>query len=194
LKQITLDDILDLTTYEKRRDDIRAAVIALKEPRRVAVGDRLTFIFENRDTVRFQVQEMVRAERMVKAEAIQAELDVYNELMPRDGELSATLMIEIPGAELIRRELDRLVGIDEYVWLDVGDESIQATFDPKQFEEDRISAVQYIRFPLGRDGAERFADPSVPVALRVAHPSYTASAPIDGATRESLARDLEPEG
>ena len=107
MKQITLDDSLDLTTYEKRRDDIRAAVIALKEPRRVAVGDRLTFIFENRDTVRFQVQEMVRAERMVKAEAIQAELDVYNELMPRDGELSATLMIEIPGAELIRRELDR---------------------------------------------------------------------------------------
>jgi len=194
LKKITLDEILDLTTYEKRRQDIRAAVMALKEPRRVAVGDRLTFIFENRDTVRFQVQEMARAERMVKPEAIQAELDVYNELMPGDGELSATLMIEIPDAELIRRELDRLVGIDEYVWLDVGDESIQATFDPKQFEADRISAVQYIRFPLGRDGTARFADPSVPVALRVAHPSYAASTPIDGATRESLARDLEPAG
>jgi hypothetical protein len=166
LKPITPDEILDLTTYEKRREEIRAAVMALKEPRRVAVGDRLTFIFENRDTVRFQVQEMVRAERLVKPEAIQAELDVYNELIPGDGELSATLMIEIPDAELIRRELDRLVGIDEYVWLDLGKDSIRATFDPK---------------------------PSVPVALRVAHPSYTASAPIDGATRESLARDLEPE-
>jgi hypothetical protein len=193
VKKIAPEEILDLTAYERRRDDFRAHVIALKQPRRVAVGDRLTFIFENRDTVRFQIQEMVRAERLVKAEGIQAELDVYNELIPGDWELSATLMIEIPDTALIRRELDRLIGIDEYVWLDVGDESVRATFDPKQFEEDRISAVQYIRFPLGRKLAASFADPSVPVVLRVEHPSYAESAPIDGAARASLARDLEPE-
>jgi hypothetical protein len=193
VRKIRLDEILDLTHYEKQREELRGRIIALKEPRRIAVGDRLTFIFENRTTVLFQIQEMVRAERIVKAEAIQAELDVYNELIPGNHELSATLMIEIPDAKLIRRELDRLIGIDEYVWLDVGDESVRASFDPKQFEEDRISAVQYIRFPLGRDLAARFAEPRVPVALRVEHPNYAESTPIEGAPRESLARDLAPE-
>jgi hypothetical protein len=193
VKKIGPEEILDLTGYEKLREGFRRQIIELKRPRRVAVGDRLTFIFENRGTVRFQIQEMIRAERLAKPEAIQAELDVYNELIPADFELSATLMIEIPDQALIRQELDRLIGIDEYVWLDIGQESVRATFDPKQFEEDRISAVQYVRFPLGRGLAARFADRSVPASLRVEHPSYRATTPLEGATRTSLARDLEPE-
>jgi hypothetical protein len=193
VRKIQHEEILDLTRYEKQREAFRAQIIALKKQRRIAVGDRLSFLFENRSTVLFQIQEMVRAERIVRAEAIQNELDVYNELIPGGYELSATLMIEIPDTKLIRRELDRLVGIDEHVWLDIGDESVRASFDPKQFEEDRISAVQYIRFPLGRDLAARFADPNVPLALRVEHPNYTESVPIEGATRESLAQDLQPE-
>lgn len=192
MKPIVIDEILDLTAYEKVRQEFRARIIELKAPRRVSVGNELTFLFENRDTVRFQIQEMLRAERTVREEDIQLELDVYNELIPGEHELSATLMIEIQAAGRVRETLDRLIGIDEHVFLDIGDATVRATFDPKQFEEDRISAVQYVRFPLGPELAARFRDPSVPVRLRVDHPSYAASAAVEGASRESLAADLDP--
>jgi hypothetical protein len=190
VKRLTRDDVMDLIAYEKERDRLRARIIALKEPRRIAVGDRLSFLFENRDTVLFQVQEMARAERIVEDDALQAELDVYNELIPGADELSATLMIEIPEPGRIRAELDRLIGIDEHVFLEVGGDSVRATFDPKQHEEDRISAVQYVRFPLGAQLARRFADPGVLARLRVEHANYRESAEITGASRTSLAADL----
>jgi hypothetical protein len=190
VKRLERADLLDLVAYEKAREGILARTIARKAPRRIAVGDRLTFVFENRDTVFFQIQEMMRAERIVHDDKVQAELDVYNELLPGPNELSATLLIEIPEKELVRRELDRLIGIDEHVFLRVGDARVQAAFDPKQFEEERISAVQYVRFPLGPALAARFADSSVPVELSVEHPNYRASTPISGASRASLAADL----
>jgi len=190
MRPLEPSDILDLTAYEKIREDFLEKTIALKRPRRIQVGDRLCFVFENRDTVRFQVQEMTRAERTVKEEAIAEEVAVYNELIPGENELSATLMIEIPEMDRIRGELDRLIGIDEHVFLDVGDESVRATFDAKQFEEDRISAVQYVRFPLGQKLAAAFRDPAVPAALRADHPSYQARTPIEGESRSSLAADL----
>jgi hypothetical protein len=191
VKPVRIEDILDHIAYEQGRDAFRRHIIELKSPRRIPVGDKLTFIFENRDTVLFQIQEMVRAEHIVKPEKVQAEIDVYNELIPREHELSATLMIEILELSRIKAELDRLVGIDEYVYLDVGDRAVRATFDEKQLEEDRISAVQYVRFPLGPEGAAAFRDPSVPARLRVEHPNYRHSAVIDGASRESLAHDLD---
>jgi hypothetical protein len=191
VKPIKREEILDLVAYEKARDDYRRRIIALKSPRRIAVGPALTFIFENRETVLFQIQEMLRAERIVDETHIQQEIDIYNELIPGDHALSATLMIEIEEMSQIRSELDRLIGIDEHVYLDVGDRSVRASFDPKQFEEDRISAVQYVRFPLGPDLARAFRAGEAPVVLRVEHPSYRASTAIDGKSRESLARDLE---
>ncbi len=190
MKPLERSDLLDLVAYEKARDAILARTIARKIPRRIPVGDRLTFVFENRDTVFFQVQEMLRVERTVHDDKIQAELDVYNELIPGAHELSATLLIEIPDRREVRRELDRLIGIDEHVFLRVGDARVQAAFDPKQFEEERISAVQYVRFPLGPALAARFADPAVSVELSVEHPSYRAATPITGAARASLAADL----
>ncbi|MFQ5696986.1 MAG: DUF3501 family protein [Myxococcota bacterium] len=194
MRRLEAGEILDLTAYEKVRDAFRSRIIALKNDRRVAVGDRLSFLFENRDTVSLQVHEMIRTERLVDPEAIAQELEIYNELIPKDGELSATLMIEIPDAGDIRTQLDRLIGIDEHVHLDIGAESVQATFDPKQFEEDRISAVQYVRFPLGPRLARDFVDPRIEIRLRVAHPAYVASTTLGEATRRALARDLLPEG
>lgn len=190
MKPITREDVLDLGSYESERESYRSRVIELKRPRRIAVGDKLTFVFENRDTVLFQIQEMVRAEKISRPEAVQAEIDVYNELVPREHELSATLMIEILESDSIRAELDRLIGIDENVFLDVGDDTVRATFDPKQHEEDRISAVQYVRFPLGPTLSARFRDHSVPVRIRVDHPNYRHAAEIRGASRGSLAEDL----
>ena len=136
---------------------------------------------------------MLRAERVVGEKEIREEVNVYNELIPGTDELSATLMIEIPEAPLIRSELDRLVGIDEHVELVVGGSVVRAVFDPKQREEDRISAVQYVRFPLGRSGALRFRDTAVRAELRVGHPNYLAAAPITGTSRTSLMADLEPD-
>jgi hypothetical protein len=129
-------------------------------------------------------------ERIDDPGAVQRELDVYNELMPGEGELSATLFIEIPELSRIKEELDRLVGIDEHVSLVLGDEAVPARFDPKQREADRISAVQYIRFALGPEQRARFADPAVPARLRIDHPAYRHEAPLPPAVRASLAADL----
>lgn len=191
MKRVDPSEILDLTAYEKIRPDFLKQIIALKKPRRISVGDRLTFIFENRDTVIFQVQEMTRAERTVDESEIATEVRIYNELVPGDYELSATLMIEIPKSEEIRSELDRLVGIDEHVVLEIGDARVRADFDEKQFEEERISAVQYVRFRLGKELSARFSDPTVSVVLRIDHPEYSESAEVEGASRASLAADLQ---
>ncbi|HXZ86134.1 MAG TPA: DUF3501 family protein [Myxococcota bacterium] len=190
MRPVQRGDVLDLVAYERIRPEVLERTIALKRPRRIAVGDRLTFIFENRATVLFQIQEMLRAERTVKEEKIEDEIAVYNELVPGPNELSATLMIEIPEQKQIRNELDRLIGIDEHVFLEIGGERVRATFDPKQFESDRISAVQYVRFPLGPALAPRFCDRSVPVRLCVEHPNYRQAAAISGESRDSLAADL----
>jgi len=190
MRKVRPDEILDLTAYERVRGDFVRRTIERKRPRRVHVGDQLCFVFENRETVIFQIQEMTRAERTVDEAAIAAEVDVYNELVPGPNELSATLMIEIPDMDAVRPALDRLIGIDEHVLLEIGDEAIRARFDDKQFEEDRIAAVQYVRFPLGPALAARFRDPDVPVRLRVDHPNLSVATAIEGATRASLAADL----
>ncbi len=190
MRPVDPSEILDLAAYERVRPDFMQRMIELKRPRRVSVGDRLSFIFENRDTVIFQVQELTRAERTVDPDEIATECRVFNDLVPGADELSATLMIEITEASEIRAELDRLVGIDEHVYLDVGGTRVRASFDPNQLEEERISAVHYVRFELGRELADRFADPGVRVVLRVDHPAYRHSTVIEGDTRSSLVADL----
>jgi len=200
MKPLEAADILDLESYEAVRDAYRARVIEHKRARRVALGDRVTLVFEDRETVRYQIQEMTRIERIEDPEKVQHEIDVYNGLLPGSGELSATLFIEIPGLAQIRPELDRLLGIDECVFLEIGaddrgagaqraPERVQATFDAKQMEEDRISAVHYVRFALSREQHGRLAR-GEPAALVVEHGAYGARAPLDDATRASLLRDL----
>jgi hypothetical protein len=190
VKPLTLADIAPRTRYESLRPDFLLKLIDLKDRRRVAVGDRVTVVFENRETLRFQIQEMCRVERIDDPRAVQHELDVYNELMPPSGGLSATLFIEIPELERIRAELDRLVGLDEHVSLQVGDASIPALFDEKQMEEERISAVQYIRFHLKETHRLHFAEIDTPVVLRIDHPNYRFETQLTPRTRRSLMTDL----
>ena len=192
MKKLELADVLDLVAYEKIRPELLAHSIELTRARRIALGPDLTFLFENHDTVRFQIQEMLRTERIVKDESVQYELDVYNELLPGPDELSATLMIEITEAERIKPTLDRLAGIDEHVAFEIGESVVPARFDERQFEEERISAVQYLRFPLGPELAARFREGGEPVALRVDHPAYQHRAALDAESRASLAADLAP--
>jgi hypothetical protein len=195
MKPLSLEEIVDIETYEALRPEFLERIIELKRDRRLGVGDRVTLVFENRETVRFQVQEMLRVERIVEASRIQDELDVYNELIPAERELSATLMIEITDLDSIKDELDRLIGLDEHVFLILGrgedEESIQATFDLKQFEQDRISAVQYLRFPLEARQIERARSESVPLRLRIDHPHYERESTVGAGLRRSLLEDLE---
>lgn len=193
MRPLAPSDLLSPEDFARVRGPLREAVIAHKARRRVAVGDRVTLVFEDRETLRWQVLEMCRVEGIRDPAAVQAELDVYNELVPGDHELSATLFVEITDRAGIRAELDRLIGIDEHVALHVGDEEVRATFDPKQLEEERISAVQYVRFPLGAERAARFADPATPLRLRIDHARYTAETPLDADTRRALAVDLTGE-
>ncbi|HKA92051.1 MAG TPA: DUF3501 family protein [Haliangiales bacterium] len=184
-------DVLGPTLYTKVRDDFRKRIIEIKRARRVHVGDRVTLVFENRDTLRFQIEEMLRAEHIAGDEGIQAELDVYNELMPDEGSLSATLFLEIPRDEDAKVALPRFVGLDEHVTLEIGAHRVRAAFEPGRQEEERISAVQYLRFPLTADAMTELRAPGTPLAIAIDHPDYRHRAELDDAVRESLARDYE---
>jgi diadenosine tetraphosphate (Ap4A) HIT family hydrolase len=194
--RLTRDDILELDRYELVREEYRARVLAHKRDRRVAVGDKVTMLFEDRETVRYQIQEMARVERIREPEKLEHELEVYGDLIPARDELSATLFIEIAELTRVKPELDSLVGIDESVFLAIGEgegeESIRGRFDERQLEEDRISAVHYVRFLLTSAQCERFASAEA-LSLRIDHPNYRAEARIGEATRASLLRDLRGE-
>ncbi len=199
MRPLTLEELPDPDRYMALRPALRDAVIAHKRERRIAVGDRVSLVFEDRETLRWQVLEMARVERIRDPRLLQQELDVYNELVPGEGELSATLFVEITELAEIRPELDRLIGLDEHVSLELGDgaegEHVPARFDEKQLEEDRIAAVQYLRFRLSEPQAQRFADPAVLARLRIDHPNYRREVELAPAVRECLARGLfhEPE-
>jgi hypothetical protein len=189
---ITRAEILGPARYEPIRDELRQRVIALKKPRRVLVGDKVSLVFENRDTLSFQIEEMLRAEHIDAEPAIQAEIDVYNSMMPDACSLTATLFIELPREVDPRAELGRFVGLDEHVVLHVGPHAIRAAFEPGRQEADRISAVQYLRFPMSEAARQAIAVPGTPLALEIDHPSYRHRVALEEAGRASLARDLGP--
>jgi len=190
---IVLADVLNLFEYEKVRDERRQRVLALKRARRVAVGRHLSFLFESRETVLFQIQEMCRAERIVDDARIQEEIDVYSALLPRPRDLSATLMIEIEDKALIQPILDGFLGIDtgRHVWIEVGKEfAVPAEFEPGHSDEERgkLSAVHFVRFAFPEPAARVFA--RSPVSLVVDHTAVQARAEISGETKAALQEDL----
>jgi hypothetical protein len=190
--KLTLDDIADLRAYERERQEFRRHVIELKRHRRIPVGRIVTLVFENRDTIRFQIQEMARAEKMLSDEAIETELAVYNPLIPSAGELSATLFIELTSKEELMEWLPKLVGIETAVELRLGDEAVRCDVDPdheKQLTREEITAsVHYVRWSLTPEQVERFA--SGPVRLAVTHPAYSEEVELSEQARESLLGDL----
>jgi hypothetical protein len=194
MKKIEIPDLKNLHEYELIRDDWRKDIIEVKARRRVLVGPSMSFVFENRLTVLNQIQEMCRAERIVRPEGVQAECDVYNELLPGSGEVAATLFIEIPKIEDVQPALDKLIGLDDgkSLWLEIGGTRAYAAFVEGQGRADRIAAVQYVRFPVGSGEGVRDAlrNPSVPVAIVVDHPNYKVRAEISAQTRGELADDL----
>jgi hypothetical protein len=191
--QLTLEDVLDLRAYERVRDEYRAQVIARKRHRRVGLGPIMTLVFESLDTVRFQVQEMARAEKIISDDAIQVELDIYNRLLPAPGELSATLFIELTSDGSLREWLPRLVGIERSLAVSIdGDlvESVPEAQHAAALTRDSVTpAVHYLRFPFSEAQVTAFGRASE-VALVATHPAYEARTVLPPEVREELLGDL----
>jgi hypothetical protein len=190
MRKVGLDDLVGLTRYGEVRDEARRRIIALKRNRRISIGDAVSLVFENFDTILFQTQEMLFVERISDLDRVREELSVYNELLPGPGELSATLFVEITDASETMSKLNQLVGIDECVSLDIGGQRFPATFEPGRSREDKISAVQYVRFPIGEEGARRLAVAGTPVEVAIDHPNYHARTRLSEEQRLALAEDL----
>jgi hypothetical protein len=191
--KIELKDVLNFVDYETVRDEMRRRVIALKRGRRVPVGNYLSFVFENRDTVLFQIQEMCRVERISEAARIQDEIDVYNALLPRPSELSATLMIEIVDKDQIKPVLDRFMGVDtgQRVWIQVGKEfAIPGEFEAGHSDEEKgkLAAVHFVRFAFPAAAVRAFREAEV--SLVVDHPGERARTRLSEETKAALLEDL----
>jgi hypothetical protein len=182
MRPIVREEILDYVSYSEKRDQIRDEAMKHKNARRVHLGEHLTFLFENRETVRYQIQEMMRVEQIVKESDIQHEIDTYNELVGGPGELGCSLLIEIDDP----RERDDLLrawlGLPAHIYLELedGDKSY-AVFDQRQVGDTRLSSVQYLKFDTkGR----------LPVAVGADHPELTDEVKLNDSQRQALAEDL----
>jgi Protein of unknown function (DUF3501) len=192
VKPVSIQEILSIADYERVRPRLRPLFMAEKDRRRLSVGEHMTLLFENGQTVWYQIQEMVRIERMTDAAAIEHEIETYNELVPGAGELCATLLIEYPDPSGRDEALKKLVGLESHLWL-VLDQRRQAVgFDARQISAERVSSVQFLRFRLDEIGAEEFPRLAGQgrVSLEVDHPHLSARAVIEGALAAALATDL----
>ena len=195
-RKLSLDNIADMRAYERERQQFRQQVIELKRRRRVSVGPHITLVFENRETIRFQIQEMARIERLYSDEQIENELRVYNPLIPESGHLSATMFIELTDDDQLRQWLPKLVGIERAIYVAIGDGAgaervafiADSDHDEQLTRSDITSAVHYVHLALTAEQIERFA--SSTVALGIDHANYRHESPLGDATIAELTTDL----
>ncbi len=192
MRKVSKEDILNLYEYEKVRDQKIREITQLKKKRRVHVGDKITIVFENYDTVWFQIQEMIRAERMVKDEDIQFEIDTYNELIPEKNQLSFTLFIEIPDEAERRRELPKLVGIHNSVYFHIGNKYTLRAYAEERSDEDyetgKAAVVHFMKVDLTPEQVEAFK--GEPVRIEINHENYKAMVELPEEVKRELVKDL----
>ena len=191
-RKITPEDLLPLGEYESRRKALKQNLIPIKKLRRVEVGPFATFYFENYATMWLQVQEMLRIEKG-GAEQIPGELEAYNPLIPQGEELIATLMLEIEDPNRRNAVLLTLGGIEETVFLEIGDETIHAApteYDDRTTQDGKTSSVHWLRFEFTPEQKQRFKDKSARVVLGVSHPHYGHMAVLGAEARAALAKDF----
>jgi hypothetical protein len=187
MRPVEISEIRNIAEYELIRPELRPRMMALKDRRRIALGDHLTFLFENRETVLYQIQEMMRIERIVKPDEIAHELKTYNELIPAAGELSATLLVEYESPEERDVKLRELLGLEDHIWIEVGRQRSRARFDQRQIGTTRLSSVQYVKFPLSPEQVRQFASGA---ALIADHPKYQARHDLTPEQLRELEQDL----
>lgn len=182
MRKVERSEILDYQTYIDQRDALREATFEIKKPRRVLVPPALNFLFETTETVRYQIQEMMRVEHMVREKDIQHELDTYNAILGDEGELGCTLLIEYDDPKVRDERLRALVKLAEHLYLELEDGTkVRPSFDAAQVGEDRLSSVQYLKFKV---------DAGVPAALGADHPELTTRQELDSEQRAALLADL----
>lgn len=197
MPKLTLDDISDLRAYEREREAFRADVIALKRRRRVQLGDFLTLLFENARTIRFQIQEMARVEKLLSDAAIETELRIYNPLVPEPGQLCATLFVELTSKDALMEWLPKLVGIERSVGLRLPSGAIVPAIvdedhDAQLTREEITASVHYVRWELSPDQVADFA--AGPVSVVVDHPNLQVSTELRDDTEAELLNDLQHGG
>jgi hypothetical protein len=191
MKPVDRSELLDLGSYERIRDRFRQRVVALKRQRRLELGSNMSLVFENHDTVLLQIQEMLRTERISDERAIAHELETYNELIPRPGQLSATLFIEYEDAAQRRVMLERLATLRESVHLRIGERRATARFGTHFGEElDRLPAVNYLTFDPGPEAGAALAGTELGAAIEITHPDYPLVLELPPQLRRELASDL----
>jgi hypothetical protein len=198
MKPIDRGEILGLVDYEAVREPFRARVIAEKRHRRIALGPNASAVFENRDTVLLQIQEMLRTERITRLAAVQHEIDTYNDLVPSGDELSCTLMVEI--ADKAERDafLRAARGLEKHVWFVAAGQRLAARSTERwaDGQEDRTTAVHYLKFSLPNNVAGELrgdagsASKAVPFAIEIDHPAYQSRTTLAPETVMALAEDL----
>ena len=184
-RTVARDEILDYVTYEEQRDAVRDAAMLTKAARRVHVGPHLTFLFENHDTIRYQVLEMVRTERMVKDADIRHEIETYNELLGGKGELGATLLVELDDPVLRAEKLSQWLALPKHLYAKRADgKKAYARYDERQVGDTRVSSVQYLKFEVGS---------AAPVAIGCDHPDpeLRHETELTAEQRAALQRDLD---
>lgn len=189
MKPVLRDEVLDLGAYEQIRDRFRARVIELKERRRVTLGPNMSVLFENRDTVLLQIQEMLRTERISAEKAVLHEIETYNQLIPAESELSATIFLEYVDHEERERMLAKLAGLEDKFYLEARGERMAVTPDARNERTDRTIAVHYVKFTLS-PGAAEAVRAEEPVILGVAHPAYSHRIELPARLVAELAEDL----
>ncbi len=192
-RKLTLDDIADVRAYERERADFRSQVIDLKRRRRVHVGTIITFLFENRDTIRFQIQEMARVEKLTTDAEIQIELDIYNPMIPDAGQVCATMFLELTTDDQVREWLPKLANVERSVLLVLSDGSrIRGTIDEQHEQgltrDEVTAAVHYLRWDLTAEQVDAFA--AGDVVLEIDHPAYLEAFAFGAATHDELLHDL----
>ncbi|MGK3996036.1 DUF3501 family protein [Sorangium sp. So ce1024] len=190
MRPIDRNEVLGIGEYEAIRERFRSRIIEEKRPRRVRIGDHLTAVFENRDSVLFQIQEMLRTERITSESGILHEIETYNDLIPGPGQLSLTLFVEIPDRALRDRMLIDLVGLEDTVSLEVDGVAARAAGKRDGSMEDRTTAVHYLKVDLPAEAQAAIKARKAAASIVVAHPRYTVKAPLGRATLDKLAEDL----
>ena len=190
MRPIQRDEVLPIGEYETLRERFRSRIIEEKRPRRVPVGEHISVVFENRDSVLYQIQEMVRTERITSEHAILHEIETYNDLIPGEGQLSLTLFVEIPDKAVRDRMLVDLAGLEDSIAIEVDGARFRATGRREGAVEGRTTAVHYLKATLSPEARAALAARTAKAALVIDHPRYAERAELGRATIEQLARDL----
>jgi hypothetical protein len=193
MNRLSRSDLMSLEQYSEARKEFRARVIAHKKNRIVSIGPNATWCFEDRLTVQYQIQEMLRVERIFEAAGIQDELDAYNPLIPDGSNWKVTFMLEYPDPEVRKQKLATLIGIEDACWVQVeGYDRVRAIADEdlERENEQKTSSVHFLRFELTPEMANR-AKAGAAISIGIDHPNYRYEIrPLPDAIRKSIVADL----